>query len=606
MTFLSYRATWFLPIALLRLLLTAVIRDVGEYTYDQSDKLESYYDFIVVGAGSAGAALASRLSEVEGWRVLLLEAGGEPPPESHIPALYPLLQQGSADWGYYITRQKEGLFGFKEQRIPFPRGKVVGGSSTINYMMYVRGNRRDFDNWAALGNPGWDYASVLPYFIKSEDYRGTYNVATTNYHGFGGPLTVDDKKWYSPILHGFLAAGQMLGYKIIDANGPEQIGFSVPEMTIRDGWRWSTAEAYLRPAAHRENLHVVLNAHVYNVIFNEYKQAIGVRFEHHRRTRIAIAKHEVILSGGAVGSPHMLMLSGVGPAKHLQEYGIPVIADVPGVGQNFQDHVSIFGLTWTTDPGHSINMLTFASPSAIRDYIFDREGPFASPIAIEAHAWIESDEGDPYWPELQFLFIAGTATLDKGLGIPEIIGYDKKFFHKYYKSIFDKEGFSIAPMLTRAKSRGSVTLQSRDPKVAPLIDPNYLSHPKDVENLVKGIKFALKVGGSPAMEKYGARFHDKTLPGCEREAKDSDAYWECVVRHLSATTYHIAGSCKMAPPSDPYGVVDNTLKVRGVSRLRVVDASIMPIVVSANTNAATIMIGERAADIIKLEYGVYR
>ncbi|KAK7085472.1 hypothetical protein SK128_005041, partial [Halocaridina rubra] len=265
-------------------------------------------------------------------------------------------------------------------------------------------------------------------------------------------------------------------------------GFSVPEMTIRDGWRWTTAEAYLRPTANRNNLHVVLNAHVHQVLFDDNKRAFGVRFDIGGKLRVAIAKHEVILSAGAVSSPHLLMLSGVGPAKQLHQHGIRVIADLPGVGENFQDHVSIFGLTWTTDPGNSINLFTFANPANIKDYIFHRKGPLSAPTGIGAHAWIPSTQGDPHWPELQFLFVYGTSTLDKGLAIPDIIGYDRKFFYDYFSPIMGNEGFSISPMLTRARSRGTITLKSADPKDAPLIDPNYLSNPHDVDYLVKGVQ----------------------------------------------------------------------------------------------------------------------
>nr|XP_045592400.1 glucose dehydrogenase [FAD, quinone]-like [Procambarus clarkii] len=601
---MTFNGTWLLPVSLLRILLLVVIRETGNHNYDSSERLGSYYDFIVIGAGSAGATVAARLAEVSGWRVLLLESGGQPPPESHVPALFSLLLQGDADWKFKSVQQKYSLGGFKDQAITINRGRVVGGTSTLNFMMYVRGHRKDFDNWAEMGNPGWDYASVLHYFKKSEDYRGTRHGATAEYHGFGGPLSVEDKGWYSPILTGFLDAAQQLGYHIIDPNGPHMIGFSVPDMTIKDGWRWTSAEAYLKPAAERQNLHVVTNAHVTQIIFDENKRAVGVRFVHKGEMKMALVKREVIVSGGAISSPHILMLSGVGPASHLQQHGVPVVADVPGVGLNLQDHASIFGLSWTTSPGSTISFLTLARPSSLADYIFRRKGPFATPIGIEAHAWIESDEGDPYWPELQFLFISGTAMFDNGISIPDLIGYDRQFFYDYFLPIRGQDGFSIAPMLTRARSRGSITLQSSDPMVHPVIDPNYLSHPTDVRNLIKGVKFALAVGNTPAMaDGFGARFHDKVVPGCEHLVPESDPYWECLVRHLTSTTYHFAGSCKMAPGSDPYGVVDHALKVRGVSGLRVVDASIMPIVVSANPNAAIIMIGEKAADLIKAEWG---
>ncbi|MPC30472.1 Glucose dehydrogenase [FAD, quinone] [Portunus trituberculatus] len=397
-----------------------------------------------VGGGTAGGAVAARLSEVEGWRVLLLEAGGPPPPESVVPGLNVVLMQSDADWSYFTVPQKHSLKGYVGKSCHFPLGRALGGSSTINWMMYVRGNRRDFDNWEAMGNPGWSYDKVLKYFKKSEDYRGVRRPDTAFYRGVGGPASVENKRWGTPLMHAILKAGRQLGYDVVDPNGPEQIGFSIPDMTTRNGRRGSSAESYVRPAAfRRSNLHVVMNALV------------------------------------------------------------------------------------------------------------------------------------------------------------------TQLFNKYYKSLIGLQGFTVGPMLTRPKSRGTVRLRSPDPKDPPLVDPNYLSHPDDVAILVRGIKFALTVGNTPALrEELGARFHSQPLPGCEREIPGSDPYWACYVRHMAKTTWHAVGSCKMAPPSDPFGVVDHTLKVRGVSGLRVVDGSIMPLVTSGNTNAPCIMIGEKGADMIKEDWGV--
>ncbi|XP_069181513.1 glucose dehydrogenase [FAD, quinone] [Procambarus clarkii] len=600
-----YRVTRFLPGVITRLLVAIILQQEDRHDYDASHRLFGQYDFIVVGSGTAGGILAARLSEVPEWKVLLLEAGGPPPPESVIPALNVVLMQSDADWNYFTVPQKHGLFGYVNNACHFPLGKTLGGSSTVNWMMYVRGNRRDFDNWEAMGNPGWGYQHVLKYFKKAEDYRGTRNAKTASYHGFGGPSSVDDKRWGTPIMHAILRAGQQLGYPIIDPNGPEQIGFSIPDMTQRDGRRGNTAEGYIKPAAARPNLHVAWRAHATQVLFDKYKRAVGVRFEQAGQIRTVLAHREVIVSAGAVGSPQLLMLSGVGPASHLQQHGIPVVQDLPGVGSNFQDHPSIFGLSWTVNKGSSDSVFRIARPEAIQQYLKYKKGPLTCPFGVEVNAWSLAEEGDPYWPDLQFLFVSGTPALDYGLFITDGIGYRRDLFAKHYLPLVGLEGFTIGPMLTRPKSRGTVRLSSSNPKAAPLIDPNYLSHPDDVKTLIRGIKFSLAVGDTPALRiDNGAKFHDKVLPGCEHQVFGSDEYWACYIRHMAKTTFHPAGSCKMGPASDPYSVVDHTLKVRGVSGLRVVDASIMPLITSGNTNAPVIMIGEKAADIIKEDWGV--
>ncbi|XP_063884863.1 glucose dehydrogenase [FAD, quinone]-like [Scylla paramamosain] len=601
--------TRLLPGLLIRLAVIMLSRLIGreDYTHmDATDKLLPHYDFIVVGSGSAGGVLAARLAEVEEWRVLLLEAGGLPPPESDIPGLNPILLQSEVDWHYFTVRQKHGLRGYVGDSCHMPVGRVLGGSSTLNWMMYVRGNRRDFDNWEAMGNPGWSYAEVLHYFRKSENYLGTRHQATLEFHGRGGPLTVDDKVWAPPLTQAILQAGRELGFQVIDPNGPEMIGFSIPDLTVRHGRRGSTSASYILPAAKKRNLHVVLNAQVTQVLFNRDKRAVGVKYVQFGQEKQVMARREVILSAGALNSPRLLMLSGVGPAQHLRSHGIPVLLDLPGVGQNLQDHPSVFGLTWTVRPGTSTFLLRSASIQSIKQYLRDKTGPLAVPFGVEVNAWSPAHPsvGDPMWPDLQYLFMSITPAVDYGLLFTDGVGFRRELFHKYYGSLLGREGFNIGPMLTRPKSRGTVTLQSSDPFAPPLIDPNFLSHPDDVTTFVRGIKFAMTVANTTALKfGVGARFHDQVLPGCEREVYGSDQYWACYVRHMAQTTYHPVGTCKMAPVSDPYGVVDHKLKVRGVSGLRVVDGSIMPLITTANVNAPIIMIGEKAADLIKEEWG---
>ncbi|XP_045604147.1 glucose dehydrogenase [FAD, quinone] [Procambarus clarkii] len=595
-----------IPQALVRLLVLAMLKGGGQFNYDHSTNLLPQYDFIVVGSGSAGSVVASRLAEVQGWKVLVLEAGGPPPPESQVPGFNVFLMQSDADWNYRTVPQKHGLLNYKNNACPFPLGRVVGGSASINWMMYVRGNKRDYDNWVALGNPGWDYRTVLKYFKKSEHYRGSRNSHTADeYHGHNGPISVEDKRWGSPLLAGYLKAGQQLGYPIVDPNGPDQIGFSVADMTQEKGRRSSVVEGYLRPALEGGNLHIVPRALVTQILFDEKKRAIGVRFEHQGKVRTVLAKREVVVSAGAVGSPHLLLVSGVGPAQHLRQHNIPVIVDLPGVGHNLQDHPSIFGLTWTVNPGSASSILNIANPAHIKNYLNNRQGPLTSPMGVEGNAWSLAEEGDPYWPDLQYLFISATPAADAGLLLADVIGFKRDFFQKYFGPIKGHDGFNIGPMLTRPKSRGTVKLRSRNPHDPPLIDPNFLSHPDDITTFIRGIKFALAIGNTQALkDDHGAKFYNTVLPGCEKEVYGSDSYWACFTRHMAQTTFHPVGTCKMAPPSDPYGVVDHTLKLRGISGLRVVDASIMPVIVSGNLNAPVIMIGERAADLIKQDWDV--
>ncbi|KAG7174879.1 glucose dehydrogenase [FAD, quinone]-like [Homarus americanus] len=603
MTLLS-RALRVIPVALLRLLVATLVREAN-YDHDYRYQVASQYDFIIVGGGTAGSVMAERLAEVEGWRVLLLEAGGEQPPESYVPAFNTFLFQSDADWNFYTTPQTHSLRFFKNNAIPYPRGRTIGGSSSINSMIYVRGNRRDFDNWEALGNPGWNYDSVLKYFKKSEDYRGVYTTKTAKYHGKGGPLTVENKRWSTPVAKAFVKAGQQLGYPVVDPNGPEQIGFSMIDVTLRNGRRWSAADAYLRPASQaRPNLHVVLNAHVTHILFDE-KNAVGVRFEKEGKERSVLANREVVLSAGAVGSPHLLLLSGVGPAAHLYQHNIPVVEDVPGVGQNLQDHPVVGGLVWTVPRGSSFNTTLLANPKNVYNFIHNAEGPLTSPVGTEGNAWVPSAEGDPNWPELQLAMVSGTPAQDFGLLSVQVLGYKKEEYYDHFQDILGQEGFILAPLLTRALSRGDITLASSNPHHQPLINPNFLSHPDDVSALVRGIKLALKVGEAPALRvEHSAKYHSKPLRGCEHETAYTDAYWECFIRHLASSSYHTAGTCKMGPASDPLAVVDHRLRLRGVSGLRVVDASVMPLVVSGNTNAATIMIAEKAADLLKEDWGI--
>ncbi|KAK8385719.1 hypothetical protein O3P69_016475 [Scylla paramamosain] len=518
------------------------------------------------------------------------------------------------DWGYRTTPQKYSSQNFANKAARQHQGRVLGGGSTVNAMYHVRGNRRDYDYWAALGNPGWDYNSVLPYFIKSEDYRGDLG-ETAAYHGRGGPIGVTPAP-LTPLTKAYIQGGMELGYNYVDYNGPEQIGFSQATFNIRDGVRSSVVEEYLKPASSRPNLHILHGANVLQIVFED-KRATGVKFLYKGKVIEVGARREVILSAGSIASPKLLMLSGVGPRYHLQHHQIPVVVDLPGVGQNVHDHVEVLGLSWTTDERVSFSSLfdTFG-PSSILQYKLSRKGLLGTAPLNFLNAWVKvRPEGDPMWPDIQVFFNSATFAYDKGTLNPALWGLDMRVTFLTHFSplrrnitntraeIYGREGFTIRPIILRPKSRGTITLRSKNPDDYPVIDPQLLSHPEDVKTLVEGVKFALRLGNTSVFANtFKAKFFDKPLPDCAGEWYGSDAYWECFVRHMTTTFYHITGSCKMAPPSDPFGVVDHKLRVRGVAGLRVIDFSVLPAVVSGNSHAPTVMIAEKGSDLIKEDW----
>ncbi|XP_071523349.1 LOW QUALITY PROTEIN: glucose dehydrogenase [FAD, quinone]-like [Panulirus ornatus] len=596
-------------VPLLRLLLAGVFRQAGHDPYHSTFSIKPYYDFIIVGGGSAGSVLAARLSEVSNWRVLLLEAGGPPPLESYVPGLSLTFYLPSDNsWEYPITPQKHSHKSYIGRSARLLQGRVLGGSSTIGGLLYIRGSKQDYDQWPALGNPGWDYLSVLPYFKKSEDYRGTQQGESEMYHGRGGPMPVSPTSKISTLSKAFLQAGQQLGYSVIDPNGSDQIGFAPSYYTILDGIRRSAAEDFLRPAASRPNLHIVHSATVHKVVMNKNKRAVGVHFMYHGKMMHVMVLREVIMSAGTLSSPKLLMLSGIGAKHHLYQHGVPVVADLPGVGQNLQDHLNVHGLTWTV-PSGALNM-----PDAFvtfKKYLQSRRGIFSEPLGEKTSAWVKvvntPGREDDNWPDVQCHVITPHMAFDWGLITPETVGLDRSKYFEYYGPILGKEGFTMECHILRPKSRGSVTLRSRDAKDLPVINPNFLSHSDDLTTLISGVKFLLTLGNASALAtNLGATFHDKHLPGCERETYSSDAYWGCYIRHMANSYLHPAGTCKMAPADDPSRVVDYRLRVYGVSGLRVVDASIMPVIVSGNTNGPVIMIAEKAADTIKEDWGILK
>jgi len=525
------------------------------------------YDYIIIGGGSAGCVLASRLSENPQVQVALLEAG---PPDSsvliHCPAGLALLaKNGQANWGFQTVPQA----GFNGRSGYQPRGKVLGGSSSVNAMIYTRGHRRDYDDWAAQGNPGWSWQEVLPYFKRAEhNERGA-----DAYHGSGGPLNVMDLR--SPNRHSpdFVAAAKQAGYpENPDFNGAEQEGVGLYQVTHKNGERYSAAKAYLTPHLGRANLKVITGAHATRILL-EGQRAVGVEFLQAGQRHSLRAVREVLLSAGALLSPQLLMLSGIGPGAELQRHGITPLHELPGVGRQLQDHVDVvlvhdapqltdlFGLSFTG----ALNVLR-----GIREWRRQRSGMLTTNFA-EAGGFIRSQGGEAI-PDLQLHFV-----------IAKLVDHGR--------TTTTGHGYSCHVCLLRPKSRGSVRLRNADPLAAPLIDPNFLGERDDVERLVRGFKLMRGILAQPALARLGAR----ELPASA--AVRSDEQIEQFIRSHADTIYHPAGSCRMGPGATD--VVDAQLRVHGLQGLRVVDASIMPSLVGGNTNAPVIMIAEKAAELIQ-------
>ena len=467
-------------------------------------------------------------------------------------------------------------------------------------MLYVRGNRRDYDQWESLGNPGWSWHQVLPYFLKSEDNRNPY-LATSPYHRTGGYLTVQESPYRTPLSTAFVEAGVEMGYSDIDCNGRNQTGFMIAQGTLRRGSRCSTSKAFLRPVRHRSNLHIAMHSHVHKILINPVtKTALGVQFQRRGKLYRVYAQKEVLLSAGAISSPQILMLSGVGPAQHLQQFNIPLVADLPGVGSNLQDHIATGGLVFLIDKPFGLVQNRFENLPSVLQYLLHAKGPLTLLGGIEGLSWVNTkyQNASDDWPDMQFHFGSGSPAADNG-ALRKAHGLSSRVYDQFFKAIENRDSFTIWPTLLRPRSTGHIRLRSTDPYDRPLIYANYLSDPQDVSVMVEGVKIALALSHTHAFKRLGARFYERPFPGCEHLAVYSDDYWTCFVHQYTATFYHSVGTCKMGPQSDPMAVVNAHLQVHGIKRLRVIDTSIMPKIVNGNTNAPTIMIGEKAADFIK-------
>jgi choline dehydrogenase-like flavoprotein len=523
------------------------------------------FDYIIVGAGSAGCVLANRLTASGRHRVLLLEAGGHDRHMwIHIPLGFAkLFNNARVNWLYKSEPEPE----LSNRQVIQPRGKVLGGSSSINGLLYIRGQKEDFDHWRQLGNAGWAFSDVLPYFRRAEDQeRGEDEL-----HGVGGPLAVSNVCEPHPLCEAFLAAAAQAGIpRNDDFNGPQQEGAGYFQLTAKNGRRWSTAAGYLRPARRRSNLSLVTDALATRVLFDG-RRAIGVEYRQGGATHTANADGEVVLAGGAFNSPQLLQLSGLGPAKILRELGIAVIADMPGVGADLQDHLQVRMQLRCTEPitaNDVLNNWRHRYGAGLR-YILQRKG-LLSIGAGYAGAFLKT-RPELATPDVQFHFLI-FSTETAGANV-----------HPF-------PGFMASVCQLRPESRGFVRIKSRDPTTAPAIQLRYLTSRNDCDTVVAGFKKLRAVMNEPVMRRYIA---EERMPG---PACVSDADILAYVRATGTTVYHPTSTCRMG--SDANAVVDERLRVRGFSGLRVIDASIMPTVVSGNTNAAAVMIGEKGADMV--------
>lgn len=568
---------------------------IGDIIYNITHKeLQNKYDYIIVGGGTSGAVLASRLTEDEDVEVLLIESGGD---ESNndaveIPIFADQVRGSQADWSYRTVPQRHACKGHVDQVSVWPAGKGLGGTSNLNYMQYLRGSRHDYDEWANHGAHGWGYKDVLPYFIKSEDNRNGEYVRTV-FHGFGGRLAVTDID-LSPVTKIMSMAYGELGVKKRDVNGRSQYGFAPTQATIRNGGRCGTYKAFLQRAMTRPNLHVLTFATVKKILFDK-KRAVGVLYAHEGKDATVKARKEVILSAGTVGSTKLLLLSGIGPRNHLQSLKIPVVADLP-VGDNLHDHVMSDGLQFFTPYYMSISAARAENFMTSWAYTLFGTGMKGSPRFREGTAYIRTKYQPAHikYPLIAFHSVASVNAYDA-----ENLNVDDTVWDALHSKPPTKDGITIFPVLLHPRSKGTIRLRSVNPADPPLINPNYLAEDSDAKILVEAIHYIRKLENTKVFGDWELNFNDRTLPQCAQHGNWTDMYIECYLRHITLSGYAYVGTCKMGAPGDPTAVVDPLLRVRGVKGLRVVDASVIPNSISGNTYAVQVMIAEKASDMIR-------
>jgi len=524
------------------------------------------YDYVIVGGGSAGCVLAARLSEAPEIRVLLIEAGGrDTNPYIHMPVGFAKMTTGPLTWGLKTAPQRHA----ENREIPYAQARVIGGGSSINAEVYTRGHPSDYDRWAGYeGADGWSFKEVMPYFLRSEGNT----MLSGGMHGTDGPLGVSNIPDPQPTTRAFVQSCQEFGMPYNpDFNGQEQAGAGVYQTTTLNARRCSAAVGYLKPARSRKNLTVVTDSLVLRIVF-EGRRAVGVQYRNGNATRMAHAEAEVLVTAGAIGTPKIMLLSGVGPGDHLRQFGIDVVHDLPGVGENLTDHFGVDIVAELKGPTSldKYNKLHWMALAGLQYALF-KSGPVTSNVVEGGAFWYSN--GQESVPDLQFHFLAGAGAED---GVP---------------SVPSGSGVTLNSYALRPKSRGTVRLRSADPSATPIVDPNYLADLDDLRIAAEGVRISCEIFRQPSLQKFIRRLH---VPSGEvRDRRDFEAY----ARRQGRTSYHPTCSCRMG--KDAMSVVDAQLRVQGLENIRICDSSTMPSLIGSNTNAATIMIGEKASDMIR-------
>ncbi|KAK5644079.1 hypothetical protein RI129_007924 [Pyrocoelia pectoralis] len=547
------------------------------------------FDHIIVGAGTAGCVIANRLSEDNFRHVLLLEAGGYENNFTDIPAMSAYSAGLEYNWGYLSVPQSSGGLGLKNHQCPIPRGKVIGGSSTINGLAYVRGSKVDYDNWYKEGNYGWSYKDVLPYFKKSENF----SEGDARYRGQGGYLNVKTWNEINPQVEAFIDANKMLGIKEIDYNGEEQLGIGKVQFKIKDGKRHSSGRAFLSPVMHRQNLKVLTNSYVVKILISKRGKAFGVLFTRNGKIYIATSRQDVIVSAGVIGSPQLLMLSGIGPRQHLQTLNIPVVQDLP-VGEHLEDHVGMLYMDFVTNYTEPQTSLE----TNLKNY-FNGEGILSNALNAHVAGYYQTKYANiPGQPDVEIVIAPSINTNDI---FDKFWNIEESTADFLLKNSDPQRSFTLYGLVLQPKSKGYLQLKSSNPFDYPLINPNILSDEKgeDIETLYQIIELMMKLISTPPLQKLNTKLKYPPLPACKDYEYLSRDYWYCFIRQLSVSVFHPIATCKMGSHPSKGAVVSPELKVFGISNLRVADTSVIPLGTSGHTGTIAMMIGEKLADLVK-------
>ncbi|CAH0549389.1 unnamed protein product [Brassicogethes aeneus] len=555
------------------------------------------YDFIIVGSGSTGSVIANRLTEINNWNVLLIEAGGYENNFTDIPAMTTISLLSDYNWGFLSVPQKTSCLGMKNQRCPFPRGRALGGTTVVNGLAYSRGSQESFNQWAKMGFPEWSYDKVLPYYIKAEDYptewkEGQEIVIDSDVHGKDGPLIVEFSEPESKEYPNYIGANEDLGYKVIDLNAGTDEGVSKAPTNTQHGRRYSAYKAYIKPAESRGNLKIITQSYVTKLII-ENSTATGVRFAHNGKYYTAKASKEIIVSAGSISSPQILMLSGIGPKKHLKSKKINLIKNLE-VGSALREHIGIslyFSSNYTLEN------------KQLREYIQEflrGVGGLAAPGPNDAFGFYQTKvETIENYPDIELILVPNFGNVTKDFS-EKILNLKDVTYQTYTKQDPNKRIFRIDLFGLHTHSTGTLRLNSNNPFDYPLIDPNLLTdkNNRDINTLFEAINMVMKLIQTPSMKKIDTQLVIPQLPACRNLKKLSQPFWECVIHQVGHPVYHPVGTCPMGQ------VVDENLKVYGVDKLRVADASIFPLTLTGHPNAPCVMLGEKVSDIIKSLYGV--